>query len=197
MSEEASIRDYFNYTLIRDRISLDVRGRVLKKLEVENKQQSKTKNETYDGIRDITNIESDYHLDESLMLKVNVQNLSVTMIFAFQAMIHMDRILKGLEGDTSLKETLHQFVKNRVELKPSENTTVREDLEKIRRSAVASFSFCSQMVNDMQRALKELSCQTKLSNVNPLLIIFFAMLTLGVGRTMPWALGIPLIGRNS
>lgn len=106
-------------------------------------------------------------------------------------MAHMGLLLKGNENEKPLLEVLRRFVENRAKHKllEDQNSTMGGDLKKLRKAAVAPFSFCNRMINDMRHALKELNCQNKVSNVGPLLIIFFAMLILGVGRTMPWALG--------
>jgi hypothetical protein len=103
----------------------------------------------------------------------------------------MALVLKGNENEKPLLEVLRRFVEHRAKHKllEDQNSTMGSDLKKLRKAAVAPFSFCNRMINDMRHALKELSCQNKVSNVGPLLIIFFAMLILGVGRTMPWALG--------
>lgn len=66
----------------------------------------------------------------------------------------------------------------------------------MRRSAIAPFSFCHRLVNDLRQVIKDIQCHTEASNVGPLLIIFLALLALGIGRTMPWTLGVPLIDDN-
>lgn len=171
LSSDASVRDYFNYALIRDRIPSVIRKRVLDKLDSENKIQfdETLKNESPVGIDYIKHNESIYHLDEPLMS---------------EAMMHIDLFLRGIEDDKPLVEIMRQFAENRAKHKllEDQNSTMSGDLMKLRKSAVAHFSFCNQMVNDMKHALKELSCHNKVSNFGPLLIIFIAMLTLGIGR---------------
>ncbi|KAI6191368.1 hypothetical protein M3Y97_00220800 [Aphelenchoides bicaudatus] len=187
LENEATLRDYFNYALIRDRIPSNVREEVLAKLDSENKieqPEDEPQNESPASIETAKHNESSYQLDEPLIL---------------EAMSHMEAILKGTEDEKPLLEVLHRFVENRLKYKllDDSNSTMGGDLKKLRKAAVAPFSFCNRMINDMRYALKELSCQNKVSNFGPLLIIFFSMLILGVGRTMPWALGIPLIDDNS
>lgn len=57
-------------------------------------------------------------------------------------------------------------------------------------------TFASSIRFGSASRFQDIQCQRKTSNFGPLLIIFIALLALGVGRTMPWALGIPLIDDN-
>ncbi|KAL3075203.1 hypothetical protein niasHT_036664 [Heterodera trifolii] len=95
----------------------------------------------------------------------------------------------GQNAKEALAESLRHFVQNRKQLPEA-------DLNTMRRSAVAAFSFCNKLVNNFRALLQGAKCEREVSNVGPLLIIFIAMLILGLGRTMPWALGIPLIDDN-
>jgi hypothetical protein len=66
----------------------------------------------------------------------------------------------------------------------------------LRKAAAAPFAFCNRLVNELRWVIKEIKCHHSSSNIAPLLIIFAALLALGLGRTMPWTLGIPLIDDN-
>jgi hypothetical protein len=73
LTEDASVRDYFDYALIRDRIPSNIRSRVLDKLSSENSIQGEdeVKNESPEGISYIMHNDSAYHLDEQIISEVN------------------------------------------------------------------------------------------------------------------------------
>lgn len=141
VSEDATIRDYFNYALLKDRIPSSLRNRVLRKLDSENSIEFDVplKNESPINPNYIVHNESTYNLDEPLISEM---------------FLHIDSILKGDENDRPLVEVMRQFVKNRLKAEENQNTTMNNDLEKLRKSAVAHFSFCNAMVNDMRTALR-------------------------------------------
>lgn len=71
LEQDASLRDYFSYPLIRDRIPSNVRQRVLEKLNAENTIDEALKNESPIGIEYSTHNESIYQLDEPLISEVS------------------------------------------------------------------------------------------------------------------------------
>uniref|UniRef100_A0A914CLE7 Solute carrier organic anion transporter family member n=1 Tax=Acrobeloides nanus TaxID=290746 RepID=A0A914CLE7_9BILA len=149
----------------------------------------------YQPIRD--RIPSDLLSTDDTPFKVYEQSLySLDEPLISQALHHMNLILSGDEDEKPLLEVLRKFVKNR-------HINTQEDFAIIRRAAIAPFTFCGKLVNDLRSVLTgsfvpflDLKCHQKSSNVGPLLIIFTALLALGIGRTMPWSLGIPLIDDN-
>lgn len=104
-------------------------------------------------------------------------------------MNHMEFVLKGEETEKDLIKVLRKFVQNRQD-------ETEKDLTTLRRAAIAPFSFCHKMVNDFKHVMKDIKCSTPVSNAGPLTVMFIALLAMGVGRTMPWSLGIPLIDDN-
>ncbi|GMR46731.1 hypothetical protein PMAYCL1PPCAC_16926, partial [Pristionchus mayeri] len=68
--------------------------------------------------------------------------------------------------------------------------------QEIRAASNAHFSFCSTLVNSLQTRIKEIKCVNGENVYRPFLVFFGALLLLGVGRTIPWSLGIPLIDDN-
>ena len=72
LTEEATVRDYFNYALIRDRIPSSVREEVLAKLSSLERTVEAPQNETPAGIEIPKHNESVYQLDEPIVLEVGV-----------------------------------------------------------------------------------------------------------------------------
>ncbi|EJD74004.1 sodium-independent organic anion transporter [Loa loa] len=58
------------------------------------------------------------------------------------------------------------------------------------------FSFCNTMFNTLRREMNKIRCSNELSNLGPFIMIFAGLLILGIGRTMPYSLGLPLIDDN-
>ncbi|VDM50633.1 unnamed protein product [Toxocara canis] len=48
----------------------------------------------------------------------------------------------------------------------------------------------------MMMIIKNSKCDRNMSNFGPLIVMFTAMVLLGIGRTMPWSLGVPMIDDN-
>lgn len=141
LGPDATIRDYFNYALLKDRIPPSMRNQVLRKLDLENSIEFDVpiKNESPVNSDYVIHNESSYGLDEPLISEM---------------FIRMDSVLRGNENDRPLIEVMRKFVENRIKIDNSQNDTMNSDLETLRKSAVAHFSFCNTMVNDMRTALK-------------------------------------------
>ncbi|KAI6205710.1 hypothetical protein M3Y94_00823200 [Aphelenchoides besseyi] len=188
LTSDATLRDYFNYELIRDRIPMRIRDRVLERIELSNSKTSdfEARGDSPQGITYNNHTESFYSIDEPLIS---------------QALMHMDLVLRGTEDERPLLDVLRQFAQKRNDATTPQvsggNISLSSDIKALRKSASAPFDFCNRMVNDLRHALKALSCDQNNSGNGPLFIIFLSMITLGIGRTMPWALGIPLIDDNA
>uniref|UniRef100_A0A914ZJ48 Solute carrier organic anion transporter family member n=1 Tax=Parascaris univalens TaxID=6257 RepID=A0A914ZJ48_PARUN len=70
------------------------------------------------------------------------------------------------------------------------------DIANIRILMGAPFAFCSRLVNSLRDQIEYLKCSKDPSNLGPFIMIFGGLLILGVGRTMPFSLGLPLIDDN-
>uniref|UniRef100_A0A9J2PMC3 Solute carrier organic anion transporter family member n=1 Tax=Ascaris lumbricoides TaxID=6252 RepID=A0A9J2PMC3_ASCLU len=70
------------------------------------------------------------------------------------------------------------------------------DIANIRILMGAPFAFCSRLVNGLRDQIEYLKCSKDPSNLGPFIMIFGGLLILGVGRTMPFSLGLPLIDDN-
>ncbi|CAD5229482.1 unnamed protein product [Bursaphelenchus okinawaensis] len=166
LSKKAEIRQFFEYAPLRDRIPGRYRQRIIDFLDGSGNEET--------SISYSNHTKSIYSFDEPLISEI---------------LAHMDGLLKKKETEADLIKSLQKFIQNRKKLKD-------EDLGTLRRAAIAPFSFCHKMVNDFRHVLKEVRCSAPVSNVGPLTVMFLALLAMGVGRTMPWSLGIPLIDDN-
>ncbi|KJH41960.1 sodium-independent organic anion transporter [Dictyocaulus viviparus] len=70
------------------------------------------------------------------------------------------------------------------------------DLLRVRRSATAPFTYCSKLVNELRKIMGNMRCLEQADNKGLFFILLPALLLLGIGRTMPWSLGIPLVDDN-
>ncbi|TKR87203.1 hypothetical protein L596_011644 [Steinernema carpocapsae] len=66
----------------------------------------------------------------------------------------------------------------------------------LREQAGSSFGMCDAVVNNLRRVIHEEKCARHQTNIGPTLMIFGGLLILGVGRTMPFSLGLPLVDDN-
>ncbi|KAE9554160.1 hypothetical protein FO519_002640 [Halicephalobus sp. NKZ332] len=172
LSDNVTLSELFDFQPLRDRIPAKIREALLLKLN--GHSLAFRSPELVHGVQYYNNTDSLYSIDENLIS---------------EAMHHVDLILRGKEDESSLVEVLKEFVANR---EPQHE----KDLKIIRRAAIAPFAFCGKLVNDVREAVKDLKCNRQARNYGPLIVIFVALLILGVGRTMPWSLGLPLIDDN-
>ncbi|CAI4226253.1 unnamed protein product [Auanema sp. JU1783] len=70
------------------------------------------------------------------------------------------------------------------------------DIFRLKRSSAAPFSYCGELVNKIRRGHAALRCQDAGSSSGVFLIMFTALFFLGIGRTMPWSLGVPMLDDN-
>ncbi|CAD5234353.1 unnamed protein product [Bursaphelenchus xylophilus] len=166
LSKKAEIKQFFDYAPLRNRIPARYRERVIDFIDGSSPEDATISYSNHTG--------SPYSMDEPLISEI---------------LEHMDALLKKKEPQSELIRVLQKFIQNRKKLK-------EEDLTTLRTAAIAPFSFCHRMVNDFRQALKEVRCASPVSNLGPLTVMFVALLAMGVGRTMPWSLGIPLIDDN-
>ena len=173
LSENVTLQQLFEFQPLRDRIPTKIRQSILQKFHghsVNERSLEEVK------VKYANHSSSPYLLDDGL---IN------------EAMSHFDSILQGKQDDPAeVIAILRQFVANRA-------NNHNSDLKTIRRTAIAHFAFCGKLVNDLRDAMSNLKCHRETGgNFGALLIIFCALLLLGIGRTMPWSLGIPLIDDN-
>ncbi|CAJ0955370.1 unnamed protein product, partial [Mesorhabditis belari] len=100
-------------------------------------------------------------------------------------------VLDKEESVDKLIDLLREFVQNQ-----NNSTNLKDDLKKIRRSAIAPFAVCGNLINKLRLHLWDLRCMESSSSFEPYSIMFMSLFFLGVGRTMPWSLGIPLLDDN-
>ncbi|GMT02863.1 hypothetical protein PENTCL1PPCAC_25037 [Pristionchus entomophagus] len=71
-----------------------------------------------------------------------------------------------------------------------------DGLQGVRTASNAPFSYCSALVNGMQTKIKAQKCVNGEDAHGPFIVFCLALLLLGIGRTLPWSLGVPLIDDN-
>ncbi|KAK0400468.1 hypothetical protein QR680_015262 [Steinernema hermaphroditum] len=180
LDSHASIADYLNYTPISDGIPSPLKMRLLEKAAHfdELQQSGETLLDDFDSmVEERGNNKSTrglYTIDQPAMRQV---------------LSHIHAFLNGSEGEKPLIHALSSYAHHR-----ANNSDT--DLEITRQAAIAPFSFCSRVVNDLKTTVKNLKCEKKQSNFGPFAIIFTALVLLGVGKCTSWSLGMPLIDDN-
>ncbi|KAI6199858.1 Solute carrier organic anion transporter family member [Aphelenchoides besseyi] len=77
-----------------------------------------------------------------------------------------------------------------------ENPATLTDIQNLRIVSATTFAFCDRALNQLRRMIEEIRCNRHTSNAGPTATIFGGLLLLGVGRTMPFSLGLPLVDDN-
>uniref|UniRef100_A0A0N5BGB6 Solute carrier organic anion transporter family member n=1 Tax=Strongyloides papillosus TaxID=174720 RepID=A0A0N5BGB6_STREA len=187
LSSNAIIEDFLNYLPIKERLSEGMKSLVLEKLktgkDINIKRLEKTINFNYN----ISNLETDDLNDDNEDDEPNVYTVDKKLMD--EIFFKFSTWLSGHTTDKSLIQSLQQYASNRL-------VNPKDDISKLRKAATAPFAFCGKVVNNLREVVRQYKCQNKDSNFGALTIMFFSLLALGVGRTMPWCLGIPLIDDN-
>uniref|UniRef100_A0A1I8BMF6 Solute carrier organic anion transporter family member n=1 Tax=Meloidogyne hapla TaxID=6305 RepID=A0A1I8BMF6_MELHA len=76
------------------------------------------------------------------------------------------------------------------------NTANKNDVDNLRSLSTTSYAFCDRTLNALRSVIEKIRCNKDVSNIGPTATIFFGLLILGIGRTMPFSLGLPLIDDN-
>jgi hypothetical protein len=64
------------------------------------------------------------------------------------------------------------------------------------RAANAPMGFCSPHVNRLKQYIEDRKCAEYETNTAAYGIVFVGLIFLGVGHSMPWSLGLPLMDDN-
>ncbi|KAK5976706.1 hypothetical protein GCK32_017479, partial [Trichostrongylus colubriformis] len=77
-----------------------------------------------------------------------------------------------------------------------EHTINEKDVSAVRVLTSLPYSFCHNMINKLRQDHKTDECKKEHSSSGPFMMIFGGLMLLGVGRTMPFSLGLPLMDDN-
>ncbi|KAK6755576.1 hypothetical protein RB195_014132 [Necator americanus] len=84
-----------------------------------------------------------------------------------------------------------------VEKRVSKEHAVNEnDVSAVRVLTSLPYSFCHHLINKLRQEHKADECKKDNSSLGPFMMIFGGLMLLGVGRTMPFSLGLPLMDDN-
>ncbi|KAF1748581.1 hypothetical protein GCK72_025048 [Caenorhabditis remanei] len=177
LSPNSTLRELLSYQLIRDRMPHDT-YRSLMNLEDETTPiekyniTGKNPNPT-NGIAAVP-INNAYTIDGWLI---------------DEALIAANDVLANGTSQNTLRSSLSLFINRRA-------NTSDKDIKKLRISAAAPFTFCGKLTNSLRAIIKNSKCEEQSSNAYPFMVFFFSLLLLGIGRTVPWSLGVPLLDDN-
>uniref|UniRef100_A0A915PTP2 Uncharacterized protein n=1 Tax=Setaria digitata TaxID=48799 RepID=A0A915PTP2_9BILA len=168
LTSNAKFSQFFDYKLIKDRVNETLREKFLKKISLMNDNSfdiMPSRGVDYSlGTNKTMNMADNYTLNERLLSEI-VQKMHTVI---------------GSNTNTStireVRNLLQQYVNERA-------NEVMHDLDNIKNSARAPFAFCSKSINNMRDII----------NLRPIIILFFGLIGFGVGRCMPWSLGVPII----
>ncbi|CAJ0590982.1 unnamed protein product [Cylicocyclus nassatus] len=86
---------------------------------------------------------------------------------------------------------------SRMEDRVSKEHAVNErDVSAVRLLTSLPYSFCHNLINKLRQEHKADECKKETSSLGPFAMIFGGLMLLGVGRTMPFSLGLPLMDDN-
>ncbi|KAF7635506.1 hypothetical protein Mgra_00005045 [Meloidogyne graminicola] len=116
-----------------------------------------------------------------------LQETSNSWLSEFDQCIQQDLNLINKENVTCL--AFYKFLQKY-------NAANKTDVDNLRQLSTTSYAFCDKTLNVLRSMIEEIRCNNDVSNIGPTATIFFGLLILGIGRTMPFSLGLPLIDDN-
>uniref|UniRef100_A0A914DWR9 Solute carrier organic anion transporter family member n=1 Tax=Acrobeloides nanus TaxID=290746 RepID=A0A914DWR9_9BILA len=142
------------------------------------------------------------NVHQSECINFNETELNATtaasLIQQYNTVHQSDRVKKEISNETELN-TATAFLKMVTEESEVLNSTQSKCLNEsqVRLLMVNAFAFCDDALNDIRKVNKELGCtDAEASHLGPTSLIFAGLFILGIGRTMPFSLGLPLIDDN-
>ncbi|CEF63419.1 Organic anion transporter polypeptide OATP family and Protein of unknown function DUF1057 family and Major facilitator superfamily domain, general substrate transporter-containing protein [Strongyloides ratti] len=76
------------------------------------------------------------------------------------------------------------------------NSVTPNQLSDFRQLVHSSYAFCDAPINKLRKTVKQLKCNQNFSAIGPTVLIFSGLFILGIGRTVPFSLGLPLMDDN-
>uniref|UniRef100_A0A0N4ZRF6 Solute carrier organic anion transporter family member n=1 Tax=Parastrongyloides trichosuri TaxID=131310 RepID=A0A0N4ZRF6_PARTI len=76
------------------------------------------------------------------------------------------------------------------------NPVTPNQLSDFRQLVHSSYAFCDAPINNLRTITKEIKCKQNFSAIGPTILIFSGLFILGIGRTVPFSLGLPLMDDN-
>ncbi|CAD5232022.1 unnamed protein product [Bursaphelenchus xylophilus] len=76
------------------------------------------------------------------------------------------------------------------------NPSTITEVENLRAITATTYAFCSKSLNRLRAMMDKVRCTRDASYFGPTATIFFGLFLLGIGRTMPYSLGLPLVDDN-
>uniref|UniRef100_A0AC35UHE6 Solute carrier organic anion transporter family member n=1 Tax=Rhabditophanes sp. KR3021 TaxID=114890 RepID=A0AC35UHE6_9BILA len=70
------------------------------------------------------------------------------------------------------------------------------ELSEYRQLIHSSYAYCDMGLNQMKNISHDLKCAENTSSMQPTILIFAGLIILGIGRTVPFSLGLPLVDDN-
>ncbi|CAL2050927.1 unnamed protein product [Caenorhabditis brenneri] len=171
LASNSTLRELLSYQLIRDRMPHDTYMALM------NLEDETTEIEEYHPIAKLQKngpINNTYTIDGWLI---------------DEALLAADGVINNGSSQNTLRSSLSMFIRRRA-------NTSEKDIKKIRISAAAPFTYCAELTNSLRAIIKDSKCEEQSSNMYPFMVFFFSLLLLGIGRTMPWSLGVPLLDDN-
>ncbi|GMT34863.1 hypothetical protein PFISCL1PPCAC_26160 [Pristionchus fissidentatus] len=136
---------------------------------------------------------SKFTVESPADLEVEVNNKSSPYMVDYgllhEAVLEGRQLLNSTENRDASKfrSLLATFISRRKDM---------DGLKAVMSASNAPFAFCSRLVNGMQAKIREHKCMNGDDSNGPFIVFCLALLLLGIGRTLPWSLGVPLIDDN-
>ncbi|CAI5455795.1 unnamed protein product [Caenorhabditis angaria] len=168
LSKNATLKDLLSYSLIRDRMDQET-YKMLLKLD-----------------HDTTPI---HDFDSDKIKTLNPHSFNKTYTIDGWLIDDAIRAAENVSSQNEVRSILSYYIHRRT------NQSF-EDVMSLRKSAAAPFTMCGKVTNGLRAIIKDSKCEHETSNVYPFLIFFLSLFFLGIGRTVPWSLGVPLLDDN-
>uniref|UniRef100_A0A914WEJ0 Uncharacterized protein n=1 Tax=Plectus sambesii TaxID=2011161 RepID=A0A914WEJ0_9BILA len=193
--DNVTAEELLNYTLINEKIPEDVRKQWINNIsQIQTSPKLRVRRDVTDP--DLQDVELTTLLFERLFSEVTTPDPRFREMEYTSSEAPTDKDTEELETAAKMIIDGQNITESFVYLKDIIKRRYIKAAEEARREAVAPFGYCSAVVNTLRKVIADMKCERDYTNTGPFLIIFMALFFLGIGRTMPWSLGVPLIDDN-
>uniref|UniRef100_A0A0K0CU04 Solute carrier organic anion transporter family member n=1 Tax=Angiostrongylus cantonensis TaxID=6313 RepID=A0A0K0CU04_ANGCA len=128
------------------------------------------------------------YIPSSLAYEIN-RRLEKCQVESFFHMSHKSFQLMCVDKTNKVDASFQSLIS-------TEHAVNEDDVAAARVLTSLPFTFCHHVINRLRQDHKADECKRDTSNFGPFMMIFGGLMLLGVGRTMPFSLGLPLMDDN-
>ncbi|MFH4973688.1 hypothetical protein AB6A40_000397 [Gnathostoma spinigerum] len=175
LKPNVTLLELLNYAPLQNEIPLYLRWRLFERLQNRASLSRRTANNWSDSLAFMDTDMTSLYLAEKKLKKEIVKGVM--------------EFVNGTGSAEALRRLMSAYP-------VAMNFHLNENSRLVERAVSTSVEFCSSFVNELREHKKLEECNMTVRSEGPLGLMFVGLVMLGISRTAPWTLGIPLLDDN-